>query len=57
MRSSLVRRLLEPTPEGWVQGADDAELLGFGRFAAGGAEVDGLAAGRRELEEDGEPAG
>ena len=57
MHSSLVRQLLEPTPEGRVRGADDAELLGFGRFAAGGAEADGLAAGRQELEEDEEPAG
>ena len=46
MCSSLVRRLLEPTPEGQVRGADDAELLGLGRFAAGRAEVDGLAVGR-----------
>ena len=45
------------SPEGQVQGADDAELLGFGGFAAGRAEVDGLAARRRELEEDKEPAG
>ena len=57
MRSSLVRQLLEPTPEGRVQGADDAELLGFGRFTVGGAEVDRLAAGQRELEEYEEPAG
>ena len=57
MCSSLVRQLLEPTLEGQVRGADDAKLLDFGGFTAGGAGVDGLAARRRELEEDEEPVG